>query len=270
MLLWHAIILGIVQGLGEFLPISSSAHLVIVPWLGNFSDPGLTFDVALHFGTLIAILVYFFKDWLILLKAAFTSITKKDRSSYTSDERLFWYIMFASLPGAVVGYLLEKYAETAFRSPLLIALMMSLMGILLLVADYAFKKNKGLHQIGFVDSFLIGLSQALAIIPGVSRSGITITTALSRGYSRTAAARFSFLLSTPIIAGAALLKAKTFIQTGLTLESLVGVGVSAVFGLLSIKYMLAYLQKYTYRIFVIYRFMFSIIVVVVYFAVRNH
>jgi undecaprenyl-diphosphatase len=267
MTLWQAVILGAVQGLGEFLPISSSAHLVIVPWLFRFSDPGLTFDVALHFGTLIALVAYFYKDWFRLLKAAFTSLTKK-RVNYSSEEKLFWYLVLASIPGAVFGYLLEKQAETIFRSPLLIALMMTVMGIFLLAADQASRKNKDLQQVSFLDSILIGLSQAMALIPGVSRSGITITTGLSRGLTRTAAARFSFLLATPITAGAALLKAKAFFHAGINREALVGIAVSTFFGFLSIKYMLAYLQKYTYRVFVVYRFLFSLVVVVVYFLFR--
>jgi len=265
MLLWQSVLLGLVQGLGEFLPISSSAHLVIVPWLFNFQDPGLTFDVALHFGTLIAVLAYFWKDWLSLFRAAFNSLFKKKDRPYSHEEKLFWYLVFASVPGAAIGYALEKYAETAFRSPLLIALTMTVMGILLWWVDSNAKKEKKLEGISFKDSFLIGLSQALAIIPGVSRSGVTITTALGLGMTRTAAARFSFLLSTPIIAGAALLKGKTFVQTGINVESIVGIAVSAVFGLLSIKYMLAYLQKYSYRVFVVYRFLFSVVVLLAYF-----
>ncbi len=265
MLLWQSVLLGIVQGLGEFLPISSSAHLVIVPWLFGFEDPGLTFDVALHFGTLIAVLAYFWKDWILLIQAAFNSLFKKKDFPYSHEEKLFWFLVFASIPGAAVGYLLEKYAESAFRSPLLIAFTMTLMGILLWWVDSISKKTKDLQQITFLDSLWIGLSQALAIIPGVSRSGITITTALALGLNRTAAARFSFLLSTPIIAGAALLKAKAFFKTGITPESLIGIGVSALFGLLSIKYMLAYLQKYTYRVFVVYRFAFSILILAFFF-----
>lgn len=269
MLLWQSILLGIVQGLGEFLPISSSAHLVIVPWLFNFEDPGLTFDIALHFGTLIAIILYFYKDWIRLIKAAFTSIPKK-RMNYSPDEKLFWYLVFASIPGALIGYLFEKHAETTFRSPLLIALMMSVMGILLLVIDQRSKKKKDLHEVSFLNAFLIGLSQAAAIIPGVSRSGVTITTGLGMGLTRTAAARFSFLLATPIIAGATLLKAKSFIHAGLNTESAIGIAVSALFGLLSIKFMLSYLQKQSYRVFVIYRFLFSIVVLIFYFLVKNN
>ncbi len=270
MLLWQSVLLGLVQGLGEFLPISSSAHLVIVPWLFNFKDPGLTFDVALHFGTLIAVLTYFWKDWMALFKAAFQSLFKKDKKAPRShEEKLFWYLVFASIPGAAIGYILQKYAETAFRSPLLIACTMTLMGVLLWWVDTVSKKQKKIEEISFKESFLIGLSQALAIIPGVSRSGVTITTGLSLGLTRTAAARFSFLLATPITAGAALVKAKPFIQSGINLESLVGIAVSAIFGLLSIKYMLAYLQKYSYKIFVVYRFLFSLMILIVYFLWRN-
>lgn len=267
MTLWQSILLGVVQGLGEFLPISSSAHLVITPWLFKFEDPGLTFDVALHFGTLLAILAYFYKDWLNLFKAAFTSVKKK-RSAYSHDEKLFWFLLFASIPGALLGYMMEHYADTIFRNPLLIALNMSMMGILLLIIDSLASKSKKLEKITFLDSFLVGLSQALAIIPGVSRSGITISTGLLRGFTRETAARFSFLLATPITAGACLLKAKPFIQQGLNWEAVVGIAVSALVGFLSIKYMMAYIQRYSYRIFVIYRFAFSIVVLVVYLMRR--
>ncbi len=262
--LWHSILLGLVQGLGEFLPISSSAHLIITPWLFKFEDPGLTFDVALHFGTLLAILFYFWKDWLVLFKAAFTSLGKK-RAQYTANEKLFWYIIFATIPAAILGKALEKYAEDLFREPLLIALTMSMMGILLLVVDSVSKKRKNTEQITFTDALLIGMSQALALIPGVSRSGITITSGLARGLNRQTAARFSFLLATPITAGACLLKAKPFFQSGINVESLVGIAVSAIVGFLCIKYMMAYVQKYSYRVFVVYRFAFSIMVLLVYF-----
>ncbi len=266
--LWQSILLGVVQGLGEFLPISSSAHLVIVPWLFDFKDPGLTFDVALHFGTLIALLAYFYKDWIHLIKAAFSSISNK-RYHFTPDENLFWFLVFASIPGAIIGKLLEEHAETSLRSPLLIALMMTLMGIILLWVEGISKKNKSLKDLNFPSSFLIGISQALAIIPGVSRSGVTITAGLSQQLNRTSAARFSFLLATPITFGACLLKLKPFLQNGLNLESLIGIAVSALVGFVCIKYMLAYLQKYSYRVFVMYRFLFAILILVVHFSRKS-
>ena len=165
----QSIVLGIVQGLGEFLPISSSAHLVITPWLFNWKDPGLSFDVALHLGTLFAVLFYFWKDWTRLIQAFFMSLAER-KIGDDIDRRLVWFIMIASLPGAAIGYLLEDMAETAFRNPLLIAGMMILMGGILFWVDRTSKGNKKIENISFFDSFLIGLSQAIAIIPGVSRS----------------------------------------------------------------------------------------------------
>lgn len=272
MQLWHAIILGIVQGLGEFLPISSSAHLVIVPWLLRFEDPGLAFDVALHFGTLLALIAYFYKDWIAIFKSALSEGTLRGASlgaQYStsppfSAPYLLWKLALASVPGAAIGYILEKQADTLFRSPLLIAGTMAAMGLLLWVVDQTSSKIKSMAHIGFTESIFIGLSQALAIIPGVSRSGITITAGLALGLNRNAAARFSFLMATPITFGACLVKAKAFRHSGLNLELLAGIGVSAFFGFLSIKYMLSYLQHYSYKVFVGYRLAFSALVLVVY------
>ena len=195
----QAVILGLVQGLGEFLPISSSAHLVLVPWLFKWNDPGLTFDIALHIGTLIAVAIYFWKDWLKLITKGLTDVR-------STEGRLFWYLVAATIPGAVVGFLLEKKAETIFREPILIATMLILLGVLLYWADRRGVKNIEMNRITFRTSLFIGLSQALAIIPGVSRSGITMTMGLLMGLTREGAARFSFLLAVPIIFGAALVK----------------------------------------------------------------
>jgi len=258
----QSIVLGIVQGLGEFLPISSSAHLVITPWLFNWKDPGLSFDVALHLGTLFAVLFYFWKDWTRLIQAFFMSLAER-KIGDDIDRRLVWFIMIASLPGAAIGYLLEDMAETAFRNPLLIAGMMILMGGILFWVDRTSKGNKKIKNISFLDSFLIGLSQAIAIIPGVSRSGITITAALARKLDRETSARFSFILSTPIIAGASLLKVPKLFQNGIDITILAGLIASAIFGFLSIKYLLKYISKNSYDIFVYYRFVFAVIVIVV-------
>jgi undecaprenyl-diphosphatase len=195
----QAVILGLAQGLGEFLPISSSAHLVLIPWLLRWTDPGLTFDVALHVGTLVAVVLYFWKDWWQLIIKGFTDVR-------SVKGRLFWYLVVATVPGAIAGFLLEKKAETLFRSPLLIAIMLILMGIFLYWSDHRSSKNMEMNNITFRTSLLIGISQALAIIPGVSRSGITMSTGLLMGLTREGAARFSFLLSTPIIFGAAVVK----------------------------------------------------------------
>src|SRR5215470_17279001 len=256
MTLFHAVLLGIVQGLGEFLPISSSAHLVIVPWLLNFPDPGLTFDVALHLGTLLALLAYFYRDWILLIRAFFRSFAKKP-SNYEPQEKLIWFLILATIPGAVAGFALEKYAEDAFRAPALVATMMAVMGILLGIVDKFSAKTKSLEQVGLWDSLLVGFSQAFAIIPGVSRSGVTITTGLARKMDRPTAARFSFLLSTPIVAGAALLKLRKLFHGQADLNTIVGIVVSAVVGYFAIKYMLYFLQRYSYKVYVFYRLAFA-------------
>ncbi len=259
MTLSHAIILGIVQGLGEFLPISSSAHLVIFPWLFDFPDPGLTFDVALHIGTLISLLAYFYRDWIKLTRAFFRSFTKRP-STYGHEEKLIWFIIIGTIPAALAGYFLEDYAETIFRAPALVATMMAVMGVILWLADRFGKKEKPLDQVSFLDSLWDGISQALALIPGASRSGVTITTGLLRKMDRPTAARFSFLLSMPIVAGAALLKMKDFFGLHIDLISLTGIAVSAVVGYLAIKYMLYFLQRYSYKVYVWYRLLFAAVV----------
>lgn len=258
----QSIVLGIVQGLGEFLPISSSAHLVITPWLFNWKDPGLSFDVALHMGTLFAVLFYFWKDWLRLIKSFFASLSER-KIGDDIDRRLVWFILIASVPGAAIGYLLEEQAETVFRNPLLIAGMMILMGAIMFWIDRSSKGSKKIDNITFIDSFLIGFSQAIAIIPGVSRSGITITTALSRKLDRETSARFSFFLSTPIIAGASLLKLPRLFQNGIDITIIAGLLASALFGFLSIKYLLRYVSNHSYNLFVYYRFVFGAIVIIV-------
>lgn len=260
MTLLQAIVLGLVQGLGEFLPISSSAHLVLVPWLFNWQDPGLSFDVALHLGTLIAVIIYFWRDWLNLIIGGFTNVK-------SSDGRLFWYLVASSIPGAAIGYILEEHAETIFRTPLLIAFMLIIMGIFLYWADQKSRKLTEIEDISFKTSFIIGLSQALAIIPGVSRSGITITTGLLTGLTRESAARFSFLLSTPIIMGAALVKLPQVLSTPNMLNTnfVVGMVVAGITGLASIYVLLRYVQSKSFLPFVWYRFILGAVVIMVVF-----
>jgi len=247
-----------VQGLGEFLPISSSAHLVLVPWLMKWVDPGLTFDIALHVGTLIAVVLYFWKDWLKLLNKGLTR--PKER-----EGKLFWYLVLATIPGAIIGFLLENIAETIFRNPVLIACMLVLLGIILFVVDRKGKKEIDVEHISLKTSFLIGLSQALAIIPGVSRSGITMTTALALGMTREGAARFSFLLSAPIILGAALVKVPTLMANPAMIDAsfLTGMVVACIAGLASIGFLLRYVQTKTFLPFVIYRFALGAVVIAV-------
>lgn len=267
MTILQALILGIVQGATEFLPISSSGHLVVLPWLFNFPDPGLTFDVALHFGTLIAIVLFFFSDWIRLFSSSFRFLFQKSQEVQDRvNARLLGFLVIASVPGAVLGMILEKLAESKLRSPLLVAADMTVLGVLLWIADSRSKNGKKLEDLTLVDSLLIGFSQALALFPGVSRSGITITTSLFRGVSRVTAARFSFLLATPITFGACLLKSKDFFAEPITAQSLVGIAASALVGFLTIKYLLRFVATQSYKVFTIYRLVFAAVVVVVYFV----
>ena len=258
MTILQAVILGLAQGFGEFLPISSSAHLVLIPWLFGWTDPGLTFDVALHIGTLVAVVLYFWKDWWQLIIEGFTD-------ARSAKGRLFWYLAAASVPGAAAGFLFEKKAETVFRSPVLIGAMLIAMGILLYWADRRSAKNIEMNDIAFRASVLIGISQALAIIPGVSRSGITMTTGLLTGATREGAARFSFLLSTPIIFGAALVKLPHVISDSsmITVSFAMGTLVSCMTGIVSIGFLLRYVQTKNFLPFAWYRFILGGLVIVI-------
>ena len=258
MTIFQAVIFGLVQGLGEFLPISSSAHLILVPWFFRWQDPGLTFDIALHVGTLVAVILYFWRDWWQLITKGLTNVR-------SVEGRLFWYLAAASVPGAVAGFLLEKNAETIFRTPVLIAIMLVVMGVLLFWADRRSAKKRGMNTITFGTSMLIGLSQALAIIPGVSRSGITMTTGLWMGLTREGAARFSFLLSTPIIFGAAMVKLPHVISNSsmITTDFAIGMLVSCISGIASIGFLLRYVQTKDFLPFAWYRFILGAVVIMV-------
>ena len=264
----QAFVLGVVQGIGEFLPISSSAHLIIVRFLFNFKElePAFetAFDVALHFGTLIAVLFVFWKDWLALFKGAFLGITKKEK---TFEGRMFWYLVAATIPGAVIGMIFEGVIEDLVRSNMIIiSVCLAIMGILIYIGDkWAEKKYKNpveYKDLTFKQTFIIGLSQALAVIPGFSRSGTTILAARLMGISREAAAKFTFLLSTPIIFGAAIIKVKDLLIGVVTMPILVGIVTAAVVGVFSIKFLLRYIKKNDFAVFAYYRVIIAIIVLV--------
>lgn len=256
MTIWQALVLGLVQGVGEFLPISSSAHLVLARWFFRWPDPGLTFDVALHLGTLVAVVAYFWRELLVI-------ISKGLSQPRSEDGRLLYYIVLASIPGALFGVMLEEQAETVFRTPMLIALTLSLMGIGLWAADRRGSKRRELEEINAVDSILVGLSQALAIIPGVSRSGITMTAGCLLGMTRETSARFSFLMSIPIIAGAALWEFRNLTWQEINVAFAVGVITSAAVGFLAIKFLLQYLRRGSYALFAWYRFLLAALVLIV-------
>lgn len=253
----QALVLGIAQGLGEFLPISSSAHLILIPWLFRWHDPGLTFDIALHLGTLLAVVIFFWKDWVKLIAAGMT------KGVTTPDGKLFWFLVVASVPGAAVGALLEEQAETVFRNPLMIGIMLIVMGLILFWADRCSAKRRDYESVSLSQSLIIGLSQAFAIIPGVSRSGVTMTSALFLGLAREDAARFSFLLSTPIVAGAGLLKLRHLAAHAVNPPFMVGVLASAVVGILVIGLLLRWLRRNSFRPFVWYRLILGAAVITI-------
>jgi len=258
MTILQAIVYGIVQGIGEFLPISSTAHLILIPWLFKWQDPGLSYDVALHLGTAVAVILFFWKDWVNLISAGFTR-------AKSSDGKLFWLIVVATIPGGIAGVLLDKYAET-LRNPALIGVMLIVMGIVLYAADKMGRKDVALKDIGFSRSLIVGFAQILAIIPGVSRSGITMSTGRMMGLTREGIAKFTFLLSTPIILADALYHSKGLKTAPVEkLPFIVALLTAAVVGILSIKFLLDYLKKKGFGIFAIYRFIIGAVVIGIYF-----
>lgn len=258
----RAIVLGIIQGIGEFLPISSSAHLIIARELFEFPDVSIAFDVALHFGTLIAVMWVYWKDWLMYIKAVFNKIVHKKPST---ENNIFWYLVLATIPAAIVGLLLEEQIETVFRSNLIvIAITLGVIGILIYLgdkyADKKYKKQTDFEHLTLKQTFIIGLSQTLAVIPGFSRSGTTILASRLMGITREASAKFTFLLSTPVIFGATIVKAKELI-IGFNLELFIGILTAAVVGIISIKFLLSYIKDKGFAIFAYYRVIIAILVI---------
>ncbi|NOX20320.1 MAG: undecaprenyl-diphosphate phosphatase [Nitrospirae bacterium] len=250
--LLQSIILGLVQGLTEFIPVSSTAHLILIPklfgWQGTVDT--LQFDIALHGGTLLAILIYFRKDWLRL---------------FTSETRLLFYLALATLPAGIVGVLFEDYVSTTLRSPLIIAFSLVIFGMFMLYAErYGGKKD--LYQSSLADAFIIGLFQAIALIPGVSRSGITISGGLLRGFERKEAARFSFLLSAPVIGGATLLEGIKIVKDPFTInltQTIAGFLTAFVSAMLVIRFLLWFFKRFSLKGFVYYRFSLAAIILLI-------
>src|SRR5262245_39371751 len=245
MTIFQAIIFGTVQGLTEFLPVSSTAHLILLPWFLGWPDPGLAFDVALHLGTLVALLVYFRSDWIALITSALGLLRGRTESP---DAKMAILIVAATIPGAAAGALFEHKVEEALRAPQLIAVMLILMAIVLIAAEMVGRRKKALDDISWGDAITIGVAQAFAIVPGVSRSGSTITAGLFLSLKRDAAARFSFYLSAPIIAGAVAKKMLDILRSGLGLEQLtpiiIGIIASGVIGYIAIAFLMRYLQTH--------------------------
>lgn len=258
----QALVLGVIQGLTELLPISSSGHLAIIPWLFNWtSDPQFNidfegFDVALHFGTFLAIALFFFKDWIKLIVGGFNQVVKKKK---TTEGRMFWYLVIATIPGGIIGLLLDTFAGDILKKPIIIAIALIVMGIILYFVDKKSKSTTDYEHMSFKQTFLIGLSQCLAFIPGVSRSGITMTAGRAMGVDRTSAARYSFMLSAPIVFAATIFKLKDFV---FNIPFFIGVLTSFIVGIIVIKWLLNYLQKGSFKLFAIYRVIFGIIIIV--------
>ena len=264
--LFQAIVLGIVQGLTEFLPISSTAHLILVPWLLGWKDPGLAFDVALHVGTLAAVLIYFFRDWMQILAQGLGIHTEGD-PALKRNQGLLWLMIAATIPIGVFGFLFQHQAEGAWRTPNIIGAMMIAVGGFLWWADRVGRKQKDLGHVNFLDAMSVGFAQVLSIVPGTSRSGVTIAAGLLRNLDRPTAARFSFLLSTPAIGAAAakdfydLMKHAGGIPPDMRTAFLVGIAVSGITGCLVIQLFMNYLRRGTLTFFVAYRVIFGIIII---------
>ena len=247
MVMFEAIILGIVQGITEFLPISSTAHLVLLPKLFGWEDEllsSLSFDVALHVGTLLSILVCLYGDIMDMLK---------------KNRRLILIIVVATVPAGLAGVTMDDYISGVFRSPALIAGSLVLFGIVMYLAE-RFKQTRPMKSLSWGDAVFIGAAQAIALVPGVSRSGITISAGLARGVKRDEAAKFSFLLSIPVIAGAALLEGRHLFGSSQDTDmALVGAGFIASFltGMVAIKLLIRYLKNFTLKAFVYYRFVLA-------------
>ncbi|HEX9943313.1 MAG TPA: undecaprenyl-diphosphate phosphatase [Thermoanaerobaculia bacterium] len=262
----QAIVLGIVQGITEFLPISSSGHLILVPYFLHWPDQGLAFDIATNTGTLLAIVAYFHRDLRDLIVGFFTG-APRSRDGEFAPRRMAWAILLGTIPAGLAGLLIKPWVETYARNPLLIAGTTFFYGVLLFIADRVGRKERILGEVTWADALVVGCAQALALVPGTSRSGATITAALLLGLTRPAAARFSFLLTVPISVLVALKEAKDLMDAGITAADLVpmaiGLVVSALVGYLVIAFLLAWLRRRTLTVFVAYRLLLAVVILAV-------
>ena len=270
----QALILGIVQGLTELLPISSSAHLNLFPWIFGWNEISPSFDVALHIGTLFAIVLFFFKDWVNLIKGGYNQVVKKKKST---DGKIFWYIVISTIPTGILCLVLDKLSEkimeklaTTFSieekmvEMFMIAIALIVMGIILYIIDKKAKSEIEYKDITLKQSLWIAMSQAIAAaFPGVSRSGITMTVGRGMGLERESVAKYSFLLSTPVVAAAALVDLKEFVFSP---AFFIGIFASFIVGVLVIKFLLNYLQKGSFKVFAIYRVILGLFVIGLYIS----
>lgn len=261
--LWHAAVLGMVQGLTEFLPISSTAHLALIPWFFRWSDPGLAFDVALHIGTLLAVVIYFWSDLQRLFLSLLPARGEVDEAQVLGRRQVLALVV-GTLPAVVAGVLLEKPVSTYLRAPIVMAGTLAGVALLMSWAEWRGQGPRPWEGITLLDAFFIGLAQACALIPGVSRSGATITAGMFLGLGREAAARFSFLLGFPAIAGSAVFEARHL--TGLLTAPdelrllIIGILISFLSGYAAIAWLLRFLQTRTLWVFIVYRLILGVVI----------
>jgi undecaprenyl-diphosphatase len=270
----QAILLGIVQGVTEFLPVSSSGHLVLAPWLLGWEYQGLSFDVAVHVGTLIGVVGYFWKEWreIIMSIKSYVGVTISHifhlptRNGMTGADiariKFFGFIVLATIPAALSGYLFDDYIEGAFRSPEIVAIALIIFSFVMLAGERFGKKSDDLAKLNLKKVLAIGIFQVFALVPGVSRAGATISAGLLLGLSRVDAAKFSFLLSAPIIFGAGMFKIPDILAQGIDRVFVIGVLVSAISGYFAIKFLFKFLEKWSYKPFVWYRIVLGLVILV--------
>lgn len=262
MTVFQALILGLLQGLTEFLPISSSAHLSLTPWVFGWEPPGLSFDVALHVGSLGAVLWFFRKAWADLLRAAYSIV--RYRQVRSPEEKRVLFLILATIPGAIGGLLLEEKAETVFRTPLLTAFALIVMGIILWATDKFSTQDKHLDGMRWGDALLIGMAQVVALVPGVSRSGSTMSAGRMLKFDRHSAAVFSFLMSMPITTAATVLKVPEVIREGgYSAPLIVGVVAAALSSWLAISVLLKFVINHGFGIFALYRIVLGLVVLAI-------
>ena len=256
---FQALVLGLVQGLSEFLPISSSAHLALTPWFFGWEPGGLAFDVALHIGTLVAVAWYFRREWFALGRSAISIV--RQRAVRTTEEWRLVFLVAATIPAAVAGLTVEDLAETAFRSPRLIAINLMIMGVILWAVDRMARRDRPLEGMRFRDAVTIGFIQCLAVLPGVSRSGSTMTGARFLGFDRQSAAVFSFLMSFPVTLAAAVLKAPDAFKPGVDATTiLIGIAAAAVSSWLAIAVLLRFVARHSFGVFALYRLVLGVVI----------
>lgn len=267
MSIFHSLLLSFIQSLCEFLPISSSAHLVLIPWFLNFKPIGLSFDIALHLGTMVSILIFFREEFKKLI-FGFLSIFLKQISADKTYKKFSILILISLVPIIIAGPFLKDYAETTFKNPILIAVCLAVFGFFLYYFDKENEAKYSLEKITKKQALIIGLSQVLALVPGVSRSGVTITAARILKINKETAAKFSFIMATPSIFGAAILDAKDIMKTsqsdGLLLPFLVGFFTTIILSYATIKFFMKYIQTHNFKIFYIYRLCLAFVIMLFY------